>query len=86
LCVCGGCGGVCLSGCCASPLAPPPRVCFSPPPPPGLDRVVAITHISNQASENVIGKLGMTEERETTHPAFGVPLRVYAIDLTEYEA
>ncbi|MEV6250914.1 MULTISPECIES: GNAT family N-acetyltransferase [Streptomyces] len=52
----------------------------------GLDRVVAITHISNQASENVIGKLGMTAERETNHPEFDVPLRVYAIDLTEYEA
>ncbi|MFF9066421.1 GNAT family N-acetyltransferase [Streptomyces sp. NPDC014891] len=52
----------------------------------GLDRVVAITHISNRASENVIGKLGMTSERETTHPVFDVPLRIYAIDLTEYEA
>ncbi|CAM5664464.1 GNAT family N-acetyltransferase [Streptomyces tanashiensis] len=52
----------------------------------GLDRVVAITHIGNRASENVIRKLGMTPERETDHPVFGVPLRVYAIDLTEYQA
>ncbi|MEX0169955.1 GNAT family N-acetyltransferase [Streptomyces sp. LMG1-1-1.1] len=52
----------------------------------GLDRVVAVTHISNQASENVIGKLGMTAERELNHPAFDVPLRVYVIDLTEYQA
>lgn len=52
----------------------------------GLDRVVAITHISNQASENVVGKLGMVAERETNHPVFDVPLRVYAIDLTEYQA
>ncbi|MFB7374387.1 GNAT family N-acetyltransferase [Streptomyces sp. NPDC056222] len=51
----------------------------------GLDRVVAITHISNSASEKVIHKLGMTPEREIEHPAFGVPLRVYAIDLTEYQ-
>ncbi|SEE14144.1 GNAT family N-acetyltransferase [Streptomyces sp. TLI_105] len=52
----------------------------------GLDRVVAIAHIGNEASVNVIGKLGMVPERETSHPVFGVPLRVYAIDLTEYQA
>ncbi|MFG2834178.1 GNAT family N-acetyltransferase [Streptomyces zaomyceticus] len=52
----------------------------------GLDKVVAITHISNQGAENVIGKLGMTEERETNHPVHDVPLRIWAIDLTEYEA
>ncbi|MEU3688599.1 GNAT family N-acetyltransferase [Streptomyces narbonensis] len=52
----------------------------------GLDRVVALTHISNTAAENILGKLGMTAERETNHPVFDVPLRVYAIDLTEYQA
>ncbi|MCX5395187.1 GNAT family N-acetyltransferase [Streptomyces sp. NBC_00094] len=52
----------------------------------GLDRVVALTHISNTAAENILGKLGMAAEREATHPVFDVPLRVYAIDLTEYEA
>ncbi|MGW8355039.1 GNAT family N-acetyltransferase [Streptomyces wedmorensis] len=52
----------------------------------GLDRVVAVAHISDRASENVIGKLGMTAEREFDHPVFRVPLRVYAIDLTEYQA
>jgi RimJ/RimL family protein N-acetyltransferase len=51
----------------------------------GLDRVIAISHISNTASENVISKLGMTPERDTNHPVFGVPLRVYAIDLSEYQ-
>ncbi|MCT4356317.1 GNAT family N-acetyltransferase [Streptomyces sp. Je 1-79] len=51
----------------------------------GLDRVVGIAHISNEASENVMRKLGMTPERETDHPEFGVPLRVHAIDLSEYQ-
>ncbi|HEY9371305.1 GNAT family N-acetyltransferase [Streptomyces sp.] len=52
----------------------------------GLDRVIGIAHISNTASENVMRKLGMVPERETTHPAFGTPLRVHAIDLSEYQA
>ncbi|MBT2444552.1 GNAT family N-acetyltransferase [Streptomyces sp. ISL-36] len=51
----------------------------------GLDRVVSITHISNTASENVMRKLGMVPERDTNHPVFGVPLRVHAIDLSEYQ-
>ncbi|MFJ8668167.1 GNAT family N-acetyltransferase [Streptomyces sp. NPDC093600] len=51
----------------------------------GLDRVVGIAHISNTASENIMRKLGMTPERDVNHPVFGVPLRVYAIDLTEYQ-
>ncbi|MEV4947639.1 GNAT family N-acetyltransferase [Streptomyces sp. NPDC053755] len=51
----------------------------------GLDRVVSITHISNTASENVMRKLGMTPERDTVHPVFDVPLRVHAIDLSEYQ-
>ncbi|MFD7440748.1 GNAT family N-acetyltransferase [Streptomyces sp. NPDC059909] len=50
----------------------------------GLDRVISIAHISNVASENVMHKLGMAPERETTHPVYGVPLRVHAIDLTEF--
>ncbi|MGW2564005.1 GNAT family N-acetyltransferase [Streptomyces sp. NPDC001514] len=50
----------------------------------GLDRVIGIAHISNVASENVMRKLGMAPERETTHPVYGVPLRVHAIDLTEF--
>ncbi|MGW0466480.1 GNAT family N-acetyltransferase [Streptomyces sp. NPDC003027] len=51
----------------------------------GLDRVVGIAHISDTASENVMRKLGMTPESDVNHPVFGVPLRVYAIDLTEYQ-
>ncbi|MEU7282502.1 GNAT family N-acetyltransferase [Streptomyces sp. NPDC045431] len=51
----------------------------------GLDRVVAIAHISNTASQNVMRKLGMVPERDTTDPRFGLPLRVHAIDLSEYQ-
>jgi RimJ/RimL family protein N-acetyltransferase len=52
----------------------------------GLDRVVSIAQVGNDASENVMRKLGMVPERETTHPLYGYPVRVHAIDLTEYRA
>ncbi|MDF3290634.1 GNAT family N-acetyltransferase [Streptomyces silvisoli] len=50
----------------------------------GLDRVISIARVGNDASENVMRKLGMLPERETTHPVYGLPLRVHAIDLTEF--
>ncbi|MEV7323937.1 GNAT family N-acetyltransferase [Streptomyces sp. NPDC093970] len=52
----------------------------------GLDRVVSISRAGDTASENVIRKLGMVPERETVHPVYGHPLRVHAIDLTEFQA
>ncbi|WP_328678601.1 GNAT family N-acetyltransferase [Streptomyces sp. NBC_00322] len=52
----------------------------------GLDRVISIARLGNDASENVMRKLGMELDHETTHPEYGFPLHVYAIDLTEYEA
>ncbi|MFI9585599.1 GNAT family N-acetyltransferase [Streptomyces sp. NPDC052236] len=52
----------------------------------GLDRVIGIARLGNDASENVMRKLGMEREREATHPVHGYSLFVYAIDLTEYEA
>ncbi|MEV7990978.1 GNAT family N-acetyltransferase [Streptomyces sp. NPDC086077] len=52
----------------------------------GLDRVISINRIGNDASENVIHKLGMTPVRDTTHPECGFPLRVHHIDLTEFHA
>ncbi|MBD0739134.1 GNAT family N-acetyltransferase [Streptomyces sp. CBMA29] len=52
----------------------------------GLDRVISIAQIGNDASENVMRKLGMVPDRTTTHPVSGRPLRVHAIDLTEYRA
>lgn len=50
----------------------------------GLDRVIAVGRLGDDASENVIRKLGMEPERETTHPEYGFALQVHAIDLTEY--
>ncbi|MEJ8632958.1 GNAT family N-acetyltransferase [Streptomyces sp. NPDC006475] len=52
----------------------------------GLDRVISITRPGNEASQNVMRKLGMEPERETTHPVYGHALTVYAIDLTEFAA
>ncbi|TJZ44433.1 GNAT family N-acetyltransferase [Streptomyces piniterrae] len=51
----------------------------------GLDRVIAINRLGNEASENVLRKLGMDVERETTHPEHGYALTVHSIDLTEYQ-
>ncbi|MER7050085.1 GNAT family N-acetyltransferase [Streptomyces jumonjinensis] len=51
----------------------------------GLDRVVSISRVGDDASENVARKLGMTLERETTDPVHGFALHVHAIDLTEYD-
>ncbi|MGV9560546.1 GNAT family N-acetyltransferase [Streptomyces sp. NPDC003401] len=50
----------------------------------GLERVVGIVRVGDEASENVLRKLGMVPERVTTHPVHDVPLAVHAIDLTEY--
>ncbi|MFI2620125.1 GNAT family N-acetyltransferase [Streptomyces sp. NPDC018584] len=52
----------------------------------GIDRVVAIHRAGDDASENVVRKLGMHLERETEHPVYGHQLFVHAIDLTEYQA
>ncbi|MEU5281409.1 GNAT family N-acetyltransferase [Streptomyces asoensis] len=50
----------------------------------GIERVISIVRPQDDASENVSRKLGMTPEREITHPEYGFPLRVHAIDLTEF--
>ncbi|MFG2792549.1 GNAT family N-acetyltransferase [Streptomyces sp. NPDC048419] len=52
----------------------------------GLDRVIAVNRLGDDASENVIRKLGMAPERETAHPVYGYALHVHAIDLTEFQA
>ena len=52
----------------------------------GLDRVIALTRPGDDGSDNVLRKLGMAPERATVHPEFGYPLRVHAIDLTEFTA
>ncbi|MEU0391287.1 GNAT family N-acetyltransferase [Streptomyces sp. NPDC006208] len=52
----------------------------------GLDRVISIIRVGDDASENVIRKLGMELERETEHPEYGYPVHVHSIDLTEFQA
>ncbi|MFG2616737.1 GNAT family N-acetyltransferase [Streptomyces sp. NPDC048507] len=52
----------------------------------GLDRVVAVNRSGNDESENVIRKLGMKQDGNTTDPDSGALLTLYSIDLTEYEA
>ncbi|MEV5909092.1 GNAT family N-acetyltransferase [Streptomyces chartreusis] len=52
----------------------------------GLDRVISINQIGDNASENISRKLGMVPEQVTAHPLYGYPLRVHSIDLTEFEA
>ena len=52
----------------------------------GLDRIIAIVQIGNDASERIMIKLGMHEERQTIDPATGRPLRVYEITRTGYLA
>lgn len=42
--------------------------------------------MGNDASENIIRKLGMELDHETTHPVYGYPLHVHSIDLTEFQA
>ncbi|MEV8036244.1 GNAT family N-acetyltransferase [Streptomyces sp. NPDC002742] len=52
----------------------------------GLDRVISINRMGNEASENVVRKLGMKLDGEATHPVHGFPLNIHAIDLTEFQA
>ncbi|MCZ4124550.1 GNAT family N-acetyltransferase [Streptomyces sp. H39-S7] len=52
----------------------------------GLDRVISIHQVGNDASENVMRKLGMVLDRDTVDPRSGRPLRVHSIDLTEFHA
>ncbi|MEU2157624.1 GNAT family N-acetyltransferase [Streptomyces sp. NPDC019396] len=52
----------------------------------GLDRLISINRVGDEASENVIRKLDMVPECVTAHPVHGYPLRVYSIDLTQYQA
>lgn len=48
----------------------------------GLQRVVSIVQVGNNASERIMVKLGMHLERETVDPATRRPLRVYEITRT----
>ena len=52
----------------------------------GLERIVGIAHPDNAASLGAMRRLGMTLDRETTHPTLGVPLRVLAITRPQHDA
>jgi RimJ/RimL family protein N-acetyltransferase len=46
----------------------------------GLNRLVSVHAVGNDASANVMRKIGMRFERETTHPGNGRGVRVYEIE------
>jgi RimJ/RimL family protein N-acetyltransferase len=46
----------------------------------GLERIVSVHAAGNDASANVMRKIGMHFDRETIHPGNGRTVRVYAID------
>lgn len=48
----------------------------------GLQRLVSIHVVGNEASARVMRKLGMSLERETVQPDTGRSVRVYAMDLS----
>jgi RimJ/RimL family protein N-acetyltransferase len=51
----------------------------------GLDRVVSVHQVGNDASGRIMQKLGMRLDRETTQPSCGRPVRVYAINRHDYD-
>jgi RimJ/RimL family protein N-acetyltransferase len=51
-----------------------------------LDRIISIRHRDNLASGRVMDKLGMTLDRETTLPANGWPLLIYALERDDWLA
>ncbi|WP_151476158.1 GNAT family N-acetyltransferase [Streptomyces albicerus] len=51
----------------------------------GIDRVVAVCRTADTASANVLDKLGMHSEGATQDPVHGLDLRIYGIDLTEFQ-
>jgi RimJ/RimL family protein N-acetyltransferase len=50
----------------------------------GLERIVSIAQVGNDASERIMVKLGMHLERETVDPTCDRPVRVHAITKAEY--
>jgi RimJ/RimL family protein N-acetyltransferase len=51
----------------------------------GFDQVVSIYEPDNVASGRVMARIGMTVDRETVHPDFGVPLRVYRLRAADWQ-
>jgi RimJ/RimL family protein N-acetyltransferase len=52
----------------------------------GLEQIVSIAQVGNDASEHIMAKLGMRLGRETVDPACGRPVRVHAITKAQYLA
>jgi RimJ/RimL family protein N-acetyltransferase len=52
----------------------------------GLEQIISIAQVGNDASERIIGKLGMRLDRETVDPACDRMVRVYAITKARYLA
>lgn len=52
----------------------------------GLERIVSIAQVGNNASERIILKLSMRLERETVDPTCSRPVRVHAITKAQYLA
>ncbi|MFF2118686.1 GNAT family N-acetyltransferase [Kitasatospora sp. NPDC058184] len=50
----------------------------------GLERIVSIAQVGNDASERIMTKLGMRLERETVNPTGGRRVRVFALSADQY--
>ncbi|MFI5639524.1 GNAT family N-acetyltransferase [Streptomyces goshikiensis] len=50
----------------------------------GLERIVSITQVGNDASERIMTKLGMRLVRETVNPTGGRRVRVFALSSPQY--
>ncbi|MEW1776032.1 GNAT family N-acetyltransferase [Streptomyces sp. NPDC086777] len=52
----------------------------------GLERLVSIVQVGNDASERIVTKLGMRPVRETANPTSGWPVRVFELSSERYAA
>ncbi len=52
----------------------------------GLERIVSITQVGNDASERIMTKLGMHPVRETVNPTYGRRVRVFELSSDQYLA
>jgi RimJ/RimL family protein N-acetyltransferase len=50
----------------------------------GLERIVSIAQVGNDASERIMTKLGMHAVRETVNPTCGRPVRVFELTADQY--
>jgi RimJ/RimL family protein N-acetyltransferase len=51
-----------------------------------LERIISIAQVGNDASERIMGKLGMRLDRETVDPTYGRSIRVHVITEPQYLA